>query len=169
MTTDIDRTGRAILIVAPMTAFVLVLAFALGMGVGQHQGRRMAGADHAVELASAETTIASLTDSLTVAHDTFALETLASWYGGAHHGRLTASGVLFDRNALTAASPWLPFGTRVEVTRWDNGRSVRVTVTDRGPHPRLGRGIDLSEAAAAYLGMIEPGVVAVRLRPVVGG
>ena len=87
---------------------------------------------------------------------------LASWYGKRHHGRLTASGVVFDQNALTAAHRTLPFGTRVRVTNLENGRQVVVQITDRGPYWNR-RVIDLSREAAQALGMLTPGVVRVRL------
>lgn len=78
--------------------------------------------------------------------------TQASWYGGKFHGRRTASGQRFDQNKLTAASPNLPFGTRVLVKNPKNGRTCTVVINDRGPHAR-GRGIDLSRAAAQQLGI----------------
>ena len=74
----------------------------------------------------------------------------ASWYGGRHHGRLTASGERFNQNAMTAAHRSRPFGSRVTVTLGD--RSVNVRITDRGPFVR-GRCIDLSRAAARAIGM----------------
>ena len=86
----------------------------------------------------------------------------ASWYGGRFHGRRTASGERFDKNALTAAHRELPFGTRVRVTNQRNGRSVIVTITDRGPFGGR-RIIDLSERAARDLGMIDDGVVPVAI------
>lgn len=67
----------------------------------------------------------------------------------------------FDPSKMTAAHPKLPCGTTVEVVR--GNRSVIVTITDRGPFV-AGRGIDLSRAAAAELGMINAGVAAVRYR-----
>ena len=48
----------------------------------------------------------------------------ASFYGAWHHGRMSASGVKFDKKALTAAHPWLPFGTKVRVVLAGTGRSV---------------------------------------------
>jgi rare lipoprotein A len=81
---------------------------------------------------------------------------IASWYGPRFHGRRTASGERFDQNALTAAHPWLPFGTRVRVRSLASGRTVDVRINDRGPHVRR-RVIDLSRAAAAALGLHEPG------------
>jgi len=86
----------------------------------------------------------------------------ASWYGKAHQGRPTASGEPFDMNALTAAHPTLPFGTRVRVVNLDNDREVEVRVNDRGPSV-AGRIIDLSYAAARAIGAVGAGVISVRL------
>ena len=86
----------------------------------------------------------------------------ASWYGEAHHGLPTASGERFDMNALTAAHPTLPFGTRLRVVNLDNHREVEVRINDRGP-AAPGRVIDLSYAAARALGAVGAGIVPVRL------
>ncbi|WP_234274484.1 septal ring lytic transglycosylase RlpA family protein [Billgrantia zhangzhouensis] len=88
----------------------------------------------------------------------------ASFYADRYHGRRTASGETHDRNALTAAHRSLPFGTRVRVTRLDNGRETVVRINDRGPFVR-GRVIDLSRRAAEELGMLRQGVAEVRLSP----
>jgi rare lipoprotein A len=85
---------------------------------------------------------------------------LATFYGGEHQGGPTASGERFDKRRLTAAHRTLPFGTRVRVTNTRNGRSVEVRINDRGPYGH-GRIIDLSEAAARRLDMIDAGVVPV--------
>jgi rare lipoprotein A len=90
----------------------------------------------------------------------------ASYYGRGFAGRKTASGERFDPNAMTAASPSLPFGTRVRVSRAD-GRSVTVRINDRCGCPG-GRIVDLSEGAARKLGMLKEGVVTVRME-VLGG
>ena len=82
----------------------------------------------------------------------------ASWYGPGFHGRTTASGATYDQHGLTAAHRTLPFGTKLRVTH--RGRTVTVTVNDRGPYIR-GRSLDLSRGAAAKLGMIDAGVGAV--------
>jgi hypothetical protein len=87
----------------------------------------------------------------------------ASFYGRAHQGRRTASGARFDENELTAAHPWLPFGTKVLVTVQGTGRAVIVTITDRLYSRR--RVIDLSTAAARVLGIIRQGVATVSLGP----
>lgn len=89
---------------------------------------------------------------------------LASWYGLTFHGRRTASGERFDMNALTAAHPWLPFGTLVQVRSLVNDRVVTVRINDRGPHTG-GRIIDLSHAAARALGLLSRGTKPVELRP----
>ena len=84
---------------------------------------------------------------------------MASWYG---ESQMTASGERFDKHALTAAHRTLPMGTRVRVTNTRNGKSVVVRINDRGPYSK-GRIIDLSEAAARQLGMIDAGVAPVQL------
>ena len=83
---------------------------------------------------------------------------VASWYGRRPwRGRHTASGARFDDRALTAAHLWLPFATRARVTNLQNGRSVDVVVTDRGPYHE-GRIIDLSAKAAEALGIKRCGI-----------
>ncbi|MFT9016340.1 MAG: septal ring lytic transglycosylase RlpA family protein [Acetobacter sp.] len=87
---------------------------------------------------------------------------VASWYGGRFHHRRTSSGALFDKHNLTAAHPTAPIGSKLLVTSEETGRSVVVTVNDRGPYSR-GRVIDLSRAAAAQIGMLGSGVAHVRI------
>ena len=86
----------------------------------------------------------------------------ASWYGGSFHGRRTANGETFDKEALTAAHRTLPFGTVVLVTNATNGRSVIVRINDRGPFSP-GRHIDLSKRAAEDIGMIRSGTAPVEI------
>ena len=93
---------------------------------------------------------------------------MASYYSRAHHGRRTASGEVFDMQAMTAAHRSLPFGTRVRVTNLSNGRHTVVRINDRGPFKGK-RIIDLSYAAARELGAVGPGVVRVRLEVVGSG
>ncbi|HEX6231257.1 MAG TPA: ubiquitin-like domain-containing protein [Actinomycetota bacterium] len=73
----------------------------------------------------------------------------ASWYSFA------------PGDGLTAAHPWLPFGTVVTVTNLANGTSVRVVINDRGPFG--GRIIDLSDEAFARIAPLGQGVCRVRL------
>jgi len=77
---------------------------------------------------------------------------IASVYSVASSSARTASGRRLHDGALTAAHRSLPFGTKVRVTNKRNGRSVVVTITDRGPFVR-GRIIDLTLAAASAIGM----------------
>ena len=86
----------------------------------------------------------------------------ASWYGAQHQGKQTASGTIYDQAGLTAAHPSLPFGSRVKVTNLANGKSVEVEITDRGPFAE-NRIIDLSQAAAKALDMVDSGTATVRL------
>jgi rare lipoprotein A len=88
----------------------------------------------------------------------------ASYYGTGYHGHRSASGLRYDQMALTAAHPWLPFGTKVRVTLAGTSRTVIVTITDRLYSPR--RIVDLSVAAAQQLGMISRGIATVTLLPV---
>lgn len=87
---------------------------------------------------------------------------LASFYADRFQGRPTASGQPYDRTALTCAHRTAPFGARLRVTDLETGRSVVVTVNDRGPQG-AGRVVDLSRAAAERLGMIGRGLTRVRL------
>ncbi len=86
----------------------------------------------------------------------------ASWYGPGFNGRLSASGEVFNQNALTAAHRTLPFGTKVLVTNLANGRQVTVRINDRGPYSGH-RVIDLSAGAADAIGLISSGVGTVQL------
>ena len=87
----------------------------------------------------------------------------ASYYGAEFTGRRTASGERYDPKKLTAAHKWLPLGTRLRVTRLGAGDpSVEVRVNDRCGCSH-GRIVDLSEAAARRLHMLQAGVVPVRI------
>lgn len=87
---------------------------------------------------------------------------IASYYSDRFQGARTASGQRFDQQALTAAHPSLPFGTKVLVTRRDTGQEVEVLINDRGPFVQ-GRIIDLSKSAARELGMIHRGTAPVMI------
>lgn len=87
---------------------------------------------------------------------------VASWYGEPFHGRPTASGAVYDMDGPTAAHRTLPFGTVVKVENRDNGRTVELTINDRGPFAK-GRILDVSRAGARALGMIGPGTARVRI------
>jgi rare lipoprotein A len=89
----------------------------------------------------------------------FASYGLASFYE--ESGR-TADGEEFDPQALTAAHPTLPFGTRLRVTNVSTGRSVIVRINDRGPFIP-GRIVDVSYSAAKTLGIVGRGTAEVKL------
>ncbi|MBD2298940.1 septal ring lytic transglycosylase RlpA family protein [Nostoc sp. FACHB-190] len=79
----------------------------------------------------------------------------ASWYGrpDGFHGRKTASGEIFNADAMTLAHKTLPFGTKVELRNPDTGTTAIGTVNDRGPFVK-GREFDLSQGLAGKLGVL---------------
>jgi rare lipoprotein A len=87
---------------------------------------------------------------------------MASYYHDRFHGRRTASGAAYNKNALSAAHKTLPLGTQVKVTDARSGKSVVVKINDRGPYAK-GRVIDLSRAAAQEIGLTGKGVARVKL------
>ncbi|GGG11055.1 hypothetical protein GCM10011323_14450 [Pontibacter amylolyticus] len=89
----------------------------------------------------------------------------ASYYSNKLHGRKMANGETYNRRKLTAAHRTLPFGTKVKVTNLQTKKSVKVSITDRGPFVK-GRVIDLSEAAAKRLDYISAGIVPVEVKVV---
>jgi rare lipoprotein A len=100
------------------------------------------------------------TGSISVkAPKTHGMDGIASYYW---QGQKTASGEVFDKRAMTAAHPTLPFGTLVAVTNLRNGRQTVVRINDRGPF-KPGRVIDVSEAAAEILDMQSRGLAPVKL------
>ncbi|GHU25892.1 hypothetical protein FACS1894172_03570 [Spirochaetia bacterium] len=92
----------------------------------------------------------------------FRQEGVASWYGTELAGSKTASGEVYDPAKLTAAHQTIPFGTLVTVTNKANNRTVTVRINDRGPLVP-DRIIDLSQAAAEQLDMIDSGIAVVSL------
>ncbi|MDO4777465.1 MAG: septal ring lytic transglycosylase RlpA family protein [Cardiobacteriaceae bacterium] len=97
--------------------------------------------------------------------DDFVQEGPASWYGPGFHGKKTASGEIYDMHKMTAAHKRLPLGTKLEVTNKRTGKSIIVTVNDRGPF-HGNRIIDLSHAAASKLGVLKSGVANVTIRAI---
>lgn len=93
---------------------------------------------------------------------------VASWYGPGFEKRKTASGKRLDATAMTAAHRSLPMNSRARVTNLKNGKSVDVTVNDRGPFTK-GRVIDLSIAAARWIGIKDVGLARVRVDQIAEG
>ncbi|MGJ8564799.1 MAG: septal ring lytic transglycosylase RlpA family protein [Alphaproteobacteria bacterium] len=87
----------------------------------------------------------------------------ASWYGDKFHGKMTASGETYDKNAMTAAHKTLPLNSYVVVTNMATGQSLKLRINDRGPFVD-NRMIDLSEAAATILGYNTSGLGDVRVQ-----
>ena len=96
----------------------------------------------------------------------YSSEGIASCYGSKFHGRRTSSGEVYNQHDFTAAHRYLPFGTVVKVTSLDTGKSVGVTINDRGPL-KPERIIDLSIAAAEAIGMNPAGIGRVRIEAAV--
>ncbi len=88
----------------------------------------------------------------------------ASYYHDRFHGRKMANGNRYHRDSLTCAHLTYPLGMLVRVHNPRNGREVIVEVTDRGPYSRT-LTIDLSRAAARYLGYLHQGVIPVEITP----
>ena len=88
---------------------------------------------------------------------------IASWYGPSLHGRKTSCGVTFDMHKITAAHKLLPMHTKVTVTNLENGKTVTLSINDRGPFVP-GRVLDLSYAAAKSLAMVNKGLARVSIR-----
>ena len=144
---------------------ILLLVFFAGAKTGYVTQLLLDRDALAQEIDQNAATMSALSDRLIQMESALSLEVLASFYGEDHRGKLTASGTPFNPDEFTAASPWLPFGSRWIVRRIDTGAEVCVTITDRGPAIRLGRGLDLSRAAARELGMLEVGLARVEIRP----
>src|SRR5262245_43737511 len=89
-------------------------------------------------------------------------EGVANFYSDKFQGRKTASGEVYDKNALTASHKKLPYGTKVKVTNVENGKSVVVTVNDRMAAKNAAV-IDVSRRAAEELGFVSSGRAKVTL------
>jgi len=87
---------------------------------------------------------------------------MASWYGDAFHGRRTANGEVYDKNALSAAHPTLPLPSYARVTNLENGYSIIVRVNDRGPYA-AGRVMDVSSRVADVLDFKRMGTARVKV------
>ena len=90
---------------------------------------------------------------------------IASWYSESDPGinRNTANGEIFDDSQRTCASWNFPFDTLLRVTDLANGKSVVCRVNDRGPAKRLGRLIDLTQAAFREMAPLETGLISVKV------
>lgn len=91
----------------------------------------------------------------------------ASWYSESDRGinERTASGERFDDSKKTCASWDYPFGTYLQVTNQDNGRTVICRVNDRGPSPQLDRALDLTKSAFEKISDTGTGLIEVSVKP----
>ncbi|CAG2177476.1 unnamed protein product, partial [Oppiella nova] len=103
-----------------------------------------------------------LTADEALRHPFFSESGKCSWYGPGFEGKKTACGQIFHANEMTAAHRTLKCGTKVKVTA--NGKSVVVTVNDRGPFV-AGRILDLAKGAAEKLGIVSAGVAPCTVTP----
>ncbi|ARN83870.1 hypothetical protein B1812_21265 [Methylocystis bryophila] len=87
---------------------------------------------------------------------------LVSWYGSDFHGRLTANGEVFDRNAASAAHPTMPLPSYARLTNTQNGYSMIVRVNDRGPYHGH-RVMDVSQRVAEELDFHRVGTARVKV------
>ena len=87
---------------------------------------------------------------------------IAAYYSNKFQGRRTVSGQRYNKNAMTAAHPSLPMGTRVKVTNLKNKRSAVVIINDR-LSASSGRIIDVTHRAAVKLGLLRTGIADVKL------
>ena len=89
---------------------------------------------------------------------------VASWYGERFHNKRTASGEIFNMNAMTCASNTHKMGTKLLVTNKANGKSVIVKVNDTGGFKKYGRTLDLSRGAFAKIADINQGLVKIKIK-----
>ena len=87
---------------------------------------------------------------------------IASYYGRKFHKKRTANGEIFNMYKVSAAHKTYPLGTKVKVTNLENGKSIKLTINDRGPYVK-GRIIDLSYKAARKIGFVNQGTTKVRI------
>lgn len=90
----------------------------------------------------------------------------ASWYSETDPGinRYTANGEVFDDSQRTCASWEYPFDAKLQITNLKNGKSVVCRVNDRGPHKRLNRIIDLTQATFHEISPLKKGLLRVSVK-----
>jgi len=142
-----------------------VLVFALLVTGCSHRPATVAVPPAPPPAAQSGPTVTANSPELEIPTDTKPLlvETgIASWYGAPYHNRRASNGEVYDMHAMTAAHRTLPLGSIVRVTNLESKQSATVRITDRGPFIE-GRIVDLSQAAAQKIGMLQKGTVQVEL------
>ena len=87
----------------------------------------------------------------------------ASFISDEYDGNMTASGVRYDRNKMTAAHPSLPFDTKILITNLRNKRKAEVIIIDRFS-PTKDRILNVSHSAAVELDLVESGIAKVGIK-----
>jgi rare lipoprotein A len=152
------RNGKSVLgaVARPRTALAMIAATLLIGGTASEASAKSRHHHHRHHHAHHASKPSSLLDANASIGSTGgrSFSGMASYYGN-ESGSRTASGQRFNQGAMTAAHRSLPFGTKLRVTH--GGRSVVVTINDRGPFIR-GRVLDLSKGAASAIGLTSRGV-----------
>ncbi|MPS74319.1 MAG: septal ring lytic transglycosylase RlpA family protein [Chryseobacterium sp.] len=89
--------------------------------------------------------------------------TTASYYADKFNGKKTVSGEVYRHYKMTGAHRSLSFGTRVEIINIDNGRSVIITVNDRGPL-KPSREFDISQGAFKKIASLNAGIIKIKYK-----
>jgi rare lipoprotein A len=89
----------------------------------------------------------------------------ATWYADLLAKQNTASGEPYEPDHFTVAHKTLPFGTKLLVTCLSNGKTVEVTVNDRGPYA-TGVDLDLSRSAFEALASTGTGIINVEYKEI---
>lgn len=115
-------------------------------------------------LSASLASVSSVSYAKTEKHGLLSIEQsgIASYYSDKMHGQRTANGEVYDKNALTAAHPSLPFGSLVRVVNLSNNRSVDLRINSRASHSNR-RLLDVSKQAAKQLGFVQAGLAKVKL------
>ena len=146
-------------------ALIAVLVFTLFLPGCSHRPATVAVPPAPPTVAQSGPKVTANSPELEISADTKPLfiETgIASWYGAPYHNRRGSNGEVYDMHAMTAAHRTLPLGSIVRVTNLQSQQSAIVRITDRGPFIQ-GRILDLSEAAAKKIGMLERGTARVQI------
>jgi rare lipoprotein A len=94
--------------------------------------------------------------------DTIKKIIFTTYYAKKFEGRKTTSGQRYRSAKFTAAHRTLPFGTIIKVRNLKTGKTVEVTVNDRGPFSKK-FSLDISRAAAKALGIYRLGYARVEI------
>lgn len=160
---------KIVAIVLFATGAFITLGSTVNLALAKRMRRASHRVGHAILAHSGQFRLLNIYNTMKASHPGFinamnrATSGLASWYGGIFQGRKTAMGTTYNMNSMTAAHRSLPLGTWVQVTNQENGRSVVVQVTDRGPYV-ANRIMDLSHAAAEKLGYADQGTTQISMK-----